>query len=71
MPPVIPATSGNLPWRIARKCDAGNCVRVAPHAGMIVIGDTMSPDGPVLAYSHDKWKAFVEGVRQGNFDDLA
>ncbi len=38
---------------------------------MIVIGNTKNPDGPVLAYSHDKWKAFVERVRQGNVEDIA
>jgi len=37
---------------------------------MILIGDTKNPDGPVLSYSHAEWVAFVNGIRQGDFDDL-
>jgi hypothetical protein len=37
---------------------------------MIVIGDTKNPDGPVLTYSRSEWRAFAEGIRQGDFDDL-
>ena len=71
MPPVDAApTPGSLAWRVARDCDAGNCVRVAPRADMIVIGDTKNPDGPVLSYSRAEWVAFVDGIRAGDFDDL-
>jgi len=37
---------------------------------MIVIGDSKNPDGPSLSYSRAEWAAFVEGIRQGDFDDL-
>ncbi len=37
---------------------------------MIVIGDSKNPDGPMLSYSRSEWVAFVEGIRQGDFDDL-
>jgi hypothetical protein len=59
-----------LAWRTSLDCDGGTCIRVAPHEGMIVIGDTKSPDGPVLSYSKDEWQAFVAGVRRGDFDDV-
>lgn len=65
-----PSAPSQLAWRVARDCDGGNCVRVAPSAGMIVIGDTKNPDGPVLSYTGAEWSAFVEGIRQGDFDDL-
>jgi hypothetical protein len=70
MPPLRPPTLGNLSWRVARNCNGGNCIRVAPSADMIVIGDSKNPDGPLLSYSRAEWAAFVEGVRQGDFDDL-
>jgi hypothetical protein len=70
MPPLTPPTLGGLSWRVARNCNGGNCIRVAPIAEMIVIGDSKNPDGPLLSYSHAEWAAFVEGVRQGDFDDL-
>ncbi len=66
----IPPAPGSLSWRIAKGCDAGNCVRVAPHDEMIIIGDTKRPHGPVLSYDRAEWVAFVEGIRQGDFDDL-
>ncbi len=65
-----PATLGQLSWRVARRCNGGACVRVASNGDLIVIGDSKNPDGPVLAYSGSEWRAFVEGVRQGDFDDL-
>jgi hypothetical protein len=71
VPPFnTPPSPGDLAWRVARDCDGGSCIRVAPHAGMILIGDTKNPDGPVLSYSHAEWVAFVNGIRQGDFEDL-
>jgi predicted secreted Zn-dependent protease len=65
-----PPRLGDLSWRTARRCNGGNCVRVAASGDMIIIGDSKSPDGPVLAYSPDEWTAFVEGIRHGDFDNL-
>lgn len=70
MLPLMPPTLSNLSWRVARNCNGGNCIRVAPRADMIVIGDSKNPDGPMLSYSRSEWVAFVEGIRQGDFDDL-
>ena len=70
MPHFIPPTLGELSWRTARRCDVGNCVRVAASTGVIVIGDTKDPDGSVLFKSHPEWLAFVDGVRRGDFDHL-
>jgi len=70
MPPEKPPTLGELSWRVARSCDAGNCVRVASRDDMVVIGDTKNPDSPPLAYTRSEWKTFVEGIRRGDFDDL-
>ena len=65
-----PATLGQLAWRIARRCNGGACVRVAVAGETVLIGDSKSPEGPVLSYSRAEWDAFVEGIRQGDFDDL-
>lgn len=70
MKQVNPVTAGELAWRVARKCNGGACVRVAAAGDMVVIGDTKDPDGPVLSYSVAEFRTFVEGVRQGDFDDL-
>lgn len=66
----MPESLGELSWRVARKCDGGACVRVAAHGDKIVIGSSKHLDGPVIAYSRDEWAAFVQGIREGDFDDL-
>jgi hypothetical protein len=66
----MPQSLGDLSWRVARKCNSGECVRVAAHGDEIVIGSSKHLDGPVITYSRAEWVAFVEGVRQGDFDDL-
>ena len=71
MQPFMPTRLGELSWRVARRCNAGNCVRVASSGETILIGDSKSPDGPVLAYTQSEWLTFVEGVKQGDFDNLA
>jgi hypothetical protein len=36
---------------------------------MVVVGDTKDP-GAMLSYTKDEFRTFVEGIRQGDFDDL-
>jgi hypothetical protein len=66
----MPQHMGQLSWRVARACNSGECVRVAAYGDEIVVGSTTQPDGPVIAYSRAEWAAFVQGIRQGDFDDL-
>jgi len=66
----MPQSLGELSWRVARKCNGGSCVRVAAKGDEIIIGSTKHADGPVISYSRDEWVTFLEGVRQGDFDDL-
>ena len=61
----------SLAWKSARSCTGGNCVQVAPADGMVAIRDSKNPGGAILTYSPDEWNAFVEGVKNGDFDDVA
>ncbi len=65
-----PVTLGKLSWRVAQRCNAGDCVQVAVDGSAVLIGDSKDPGGPVLTYSRAEWKTFVEGIRGGDFDDL-
>ena len=38
---------------------------------MVVMRDAADPDGDALYYTPDEWQAFVLGVKDGEFDDLA
>lgn len=62
--------SGDIPWRTAVKSGWANCIKVARRAGVIVVGDTKQPDGPVLCYTIQEWDAFLDGAKKGEFDDF-
>jgi hypothetical protein len=61
-----------LPWRKARRSVGdGACIELAPAAaGMIAMRDSKDPDGPVLMYTRAELHAFLDGAKNGEFDDL-
>ncbi len=63
-------SSDDLPWRIAQSCNGGTCIRVAPNGKMIVVGDSKDPRGPVLSYTRSEWRAFITGIKRGDFDGI-
>ncbi len=60
-------------WRKSRRSGAvGNCVEVARLAnGDIAVRNSRFPNGPALVYTQAEITAFVGGVKDGEFDDLA
>jgi hypothetical protein len=36
--------------------------------GMVAVRDSKNPDGPKLVFTPSEWKAFLGGVRTGEFD---
>ncbi len=64
------ASLAGLSWRAAEVSTGGACVRAASRGDEIIVGDSKDPAGTVLIYSVVEWKAFVEGIRKGDFDDL-
>jgi Domain of unknown function (DUF397) len=63
-----PLGVGDLSWRTARSCNGGHCVRIAASGDIVFVGDSKSPDGPILSYGRDEWATFTEGIRQGDFN---
>lgn len=46
----------------------GNCVEVMEiEDGTHLVRDSKNPDGPVLRFTADEWRAFVGGVQKGEF----
>ena len=46
-----------------------NCVEVAGLAdGRVGLRHSKDSDGPVLRFTPDEWRAFLGGVRNGEFD---
>jgi hypothetical protein len=55
-------------WRKSTHSALGNCVEVAQVGGQIAVRSSNDPGGPVLVFDHMEWRAFLDGVRGGEFD---
>lgn len=60
----------DLAWRKATQSGAGGCVIAAPYQGGVALSDSKTPDAAVLVYTPVEWDAFLDGVKQGEFDRL-
>ena len=61
----INAADKPFQWRKAlRSIGNGNCVEVARSNAGVVVRDSWDPDGPMLAYSAESWRAFTVQARQ-------
>jgi Domain of unknown function (DUF397) len=63
--------SDDLAWRKSSYSGANgqDCVEVAslPKGGRAV-RDSKDPDGPRLAFTASEWRAFIAGVKDGEFE---
>ncbi|GGK66245.1 hypothetical protein Sme01_11010 [Sphaerisporangium melleum] len=60
-------------WRkSAYSNPSGNCVELAalPDGG-VAVRNSRHPSGPALIYSRGEMAAFIQGVKNDEFDDLA
>lgn len=49
----------------------GNCVQVANLPDrMVGVRHSNDPDGPVLRFTPEEWRAFARGVRMGEFEHI-
>lgn len=49
----------------------GNCVEVSDlPGGTVGVRNSRDREGPVLRFTPDEWRAFIGGVRRGEFDDF-
>jgi len=56
-------------WRKSQRSGGqGDCVEFAVVDGLIGVRDSQNSDGPVLVFDRGSWRAFIDGVKQGEFD---
>ena len=56
-------------FRKSSDCSDKSCVEVAIAADVIGIRDSKDNGrGPVLAFTHEEWAAFLVGASKGEFD---
>jgi hypothetical protein len=66
-------TEIELRWRkSSASTNNGNRVEMAAlPGGGVAVRDSKDPNGPVLTFTRAEFRAWLEGVRGGEFDDLA
>ena len=55
-------------WRKSSRSHTNGCVEVAHADGRVVVRDSKDPTGPVLTFNATEWQAFLDGVRNDEFD---
>jgi hypothetical protein len=66
-----PADLSRAEWRKSSHSNGsgGACVEVARNLpGTVAIRDSKNPQGAALVFTPADWKAFLSGVRNGEFD---
>ncbi|WP_155346961.1 DUF397 domain-containing protein [Acrocarpospora pleiomorpha] len=49
--------------------NGGECVEVAVNIpGIVAVRDSKNPEGPALIFTPAEWRAFLGGVKHGEFD---
>jgi hypothetical protein len=60
---------GSTAWqRSKRSGSIGDCVECSFDADEVHLRDSKDPHGPSLTFNHASWRAFISGVKNGEFD---
>ena len=66
---VSSETSRKIQFITSSKCATGACVGVARlEDGLVAVQDTKDFTRQPLSFTKDEWRAFVAGVKNGEFD---
>jgi hypothetical protein len=69
----VPANSlTGVEWKKSHHSNpSGNCVEMALlPGGAVAVRNSRHPEGPALVYTGDEVRAFLAGVRDGDFDTM-
>jgi hypothetical protein len=62
--------AGEPAWCTGKQCDTGACVEIAALGESVLIRSSADPAGPVVKLSREEWRAFVAGLKDGDFDSV-
>jgi uncharacterized protein DUF397 len=65
-----PEELDELPWKKASYCNGGACIQVAQLDGLIFLGDSKNPSGPILSANPLQWNSLIGKIKRGEFDGL-
>lgn len=60
--------AGGPGWAKSSTSGLGNCVEVRVDPAGVRVRHSQAPAGPVLRFTDAEWRAFLAGVRNGEFD---
>jgi len=65
--PIIDSGDRGLSWRTASySVGNGACVEVASALGRVSFRDSKDPEGPVLSYSADAFRSFLDATKKNS-----
>jgi hypothetical protein len=68
---MSPSAQGPAAWRKSSKCANTECIEIARDGqDMILLRDSKTPATPAFRYTREEFRAFIEGAKAGEFDDL-
>jgi Domain of unknown function (DUF397) len=68
---MSPSAQAAAAWRRSSKCATSECVEIArDEQDMILLRDSKSPQAPPFRYTTAEFRAFLDGAKAGEFDDL-
>lgn len=63
-----PTALDSAPWQKSSYCSENGCVEVAQVGDSYAVRDRKNPQTAVLVFDRAEWKAFINGVKAGEFD---
>jgi hypothetical protein len=69
--PVTDAVELACGWRKASySVNNGQCVEVASDQAAVLVRDTVTPTGTVIAHAPAAWRAFISSAKAGAYDSF-
>lgn len=62
------ATGAAIVWQRSTFCSSSACVEVGVTPLGVAVRDSKDHRAAMLQYTPDEWRAFVQGVKAGEFD---
>jgi hypothetical protein len=65
----VDMTTSQRAWKKSSRCSSGGCVEVAPAPSAQLVRDSkLLDESPILVFAQSRWREFVAGVKDGQFD---
>jgi len=65
---VTNSATGGAGWHKSSFSGSGGCVEVLITERSIAVRHSKAPDAEQLTFTPTEWEAFIDGVRDGQFD---